>query len=150
MRREIGSGHGVTIEAAANLQPNGPADYFYQAVSAGGGASRGNECFQLFSQCHLDEPEISGRLDIYLEANWRPQEKLRKRRRSFPKWSASARTLRAAHLNYGVALAKLGKLDEALKEFQITLQLNPTNTVAQQNLETIQANMQAQKTRGQP
>ena len=43
------------------------------------------------------------------------------------------------HLNDGLALAKSGKLDEALKEFQITLHLNPTNLVAQQNLEAIRA-----------
>ncbi len=54
-----------------------------------------------------------------------------------------------AHLNDGVALAKLGKLDEAFKEFQITLQLNPTNTVARQNLEAVQAKIQAPKTRSQ-
>jgi tetratricopeptide (TPR) repeat protein len=53
------------------------------------------------------------------------------------------------HLNHGLALAKAGKLDEALKEFQITLHLNPTNRVAQQNLEAIQANTQALKTRAQ-
>ena len=54
-----------------------------------------------------------------------------------------------AHLNNGVALIKLGKLDEALKEFQITLRLNPTNAVAQQNLEAVQASIQALKTRSQ-
>jgi Flp pilus assembly protein TadD len=50
-------------------------------------------------------------------------------------------------LNDGVALAKLGKVDEALKEFQTTLQLNPTNTVARQNLDAVQANIQALKIR---
>jgi tetratricopeptide (TPR) repeat protein len=54
-----------------------------------------------------------------------------------------------AHLNDGVALAKLGKLDEALKEFQITLQLNPTNIVAQQNLEAVRMNIHALKMHGQ-
>jgi lipoprotein NlpI len=52
-------------------------------------------------------------------------------------------------LNFGVALAKQGKLDAALKEFQITLQLNPTNKFAQQNLEAVQANIQMLKARGQ-
>jgi tetratricopeptide (TPR) repeat protein len=54
-----------------------------------------------------------------------------------------------AHLNDGLALAKLGKLDEALKEFQVTLCLNPTNLVARQNLEAVQSNIQALKTRSE-
>jgi tetratricopeptide (TPR) repeat protein len=53
------------------------------------------------------------------------------------------------HLYNGLALAKSGKLDEALKEFQITLRLNPTNLLARQNLEIVQANIQAQKIRSQ-
>jgi hypothetical protein len=39
-------------------------------------------------------------------------------------------------------------LDEALREFQITLQLNPTNVVARQNLDAVQANIEALKNRG--
>jgi lipoprotein NlpI len=44
------------------------------------------------------------------------------------------------HLTYGVALAKQGKLQEALGEFQTTLRLDPDNKFARQNLETLQAN----------
>jgi tetratricopeptide (TPR) repeat protein len=53
------------------------------------------------------------------------------------------------HLNDGLVLKKLGKLDEALKEFQNALRLNPADTVARQNLEAVQANIQALKTRRQ-
>jgi tetratricopeptide (TPR) repeat protein len=42
-----------------------------------------------------------------------------------------------AHLNLGVTLAKQGKVDDALGEFQATLGLNPTNKTAQQNIDTI-------------
>jgi predicted Zn-dependent protease len=49
------------------------------------------------------------------------------------------------HLNYGVALSKQGKLHEALAELQITLQLNPADKFAQQNLEAVQGNIQALK-----
>ena len=54
-----------------------------------------------------------------------------------------------AHLNYAVALAKTGKLEEAQKEFQTTLKLNPTNSIAQKNLEAVQANIAALKLRGE-
>ena len=53
------------------------------------------------------------------------------------------------HLNNGLAFAQSGKLEEALKEFQTTLNLNPTDTVARQNFEAVQANLQAQKIHGQ-
>jgi hypothetical protein len=39
-------------------------------------------------------------------------------------------------MNLGVAFAKHGKLDEAIKEFQATLQLSPTNKAAQQYLQS--------------
>ena len=54
-----------------------------------------------------------------------------------------------AHLNDGVALAQMGRLDEALKEFQIALQLDPTNRVAQQNLDAVQMNLLALKNHSQ-
>jgi hypothetical protein len=53
-----------------------------------------------------------------------------------------------AHLNNAVALAKSGKLEEAQKEFQMTLKLNSTNSIAQKNLEAVQANIAAFKLRG--
>jgi tetratricopeptide (TPR) repeat protein len=54
-----------------------------------------------------------------------------------------------AHLNYGVALAKQGKLEPALKEFQFTLQLNPTNASARRYLEAAQAHLQMLRRRAQ-
>ena len=44
-----------------------------------------------------------------------------------------------AHLNLGLMLAKQEKLEQALAEFRITLQLDPTNQLAQQYLETTHA-----------
>ena len=43
-----------------------------------------------------------------------------------------------AHLNLELLSPKQGKLDEALQEFHLTLQLNPTNKLAQQHIETTQ------------
>jgi Flp pilus assembly protein TadD len=55
-----------------------------------------------------------------------------------------------AHVNDGLALSKLGKLDEALHEFRIALQLNPTNAVAEGNLKAVQADLEALKSGQQP
>ena len=52
-----------------------------------------------------------------------------------------------AHLNHGVALAKQGKLDDALSQFKMAVQLDPADKVAQQNLDSLQANIRAQKMR---
>ncbi len=57
--------------------------------------------------------------------------------------------LAPGHLNDGVALAELGKLDEALKEFQMALQLDPTNKAAQQNLDAVRMNLLALKNHNQ-
>jgi len=41
-------------------------------------------------------------------------------------------------VNFGVALAKHRKIEEAIREFQAALQLNPTNESARRNLEMLQ------------
>jgi Tfp pilus assembly protein PilF len=41
-------------------------------------------------------------------------------------------------LNLGIILAKQAKFDQALMEFRKTLQLDPTNKIAQQRIEAIQ------------
>jgi tetratricopeptide (TPR) repeat protein len=44
-----------------------------------------------------------------------------------------------AHLNLGLMLVKLHRLDQALAEFGITLQIDPTNQVAQEYIGTFHA-----------
>jgi tetratricopeptide (TPR) repeat protein len=44
-----------------------------------------------------------------------------------------------AHLNLGIMLMKQQRLDSALTQFQITLQLDPSNQLAEQLLGQIQA-----------
>jgi tetratricopeptide (TPR) repeat protein len=132
---------------AANLQPNAPDDYFYRAVASA-------------EELHNDDSINYFRDAVWMNPNfWQARYLLGdelaaegKIEEAQAQFSAAVRIrpdFERAHLNDGVVLAKLGKLDEALKEFQTTLQLNPTNTVAQQNLEAVQANIQALKTRGQ-
>jgi tetratricopeptide (TPR) repeat protein len=46
-----------------------------------------------------------------------------------------------AHLDLGTALATQGKLDQALAEFRTVLQLDPANSSAQQQIETIETTL---------
>ena len=125
---------------AANLQPNAPADYFYQAVASAEEHQRDDSISYFRSAIWMNPNFWQARylLGGELAAEGKNEE-------AQAQFSAAVRIrpdFERAHLNDGLALAKLGKLDEALKEFQITLQLNPTNMVARQNLETVQANIQ--------
>jgi tetratricopeptide (TPR) repeat protein len=133
--------------AAANLQPNAPADYFYRAV-ASAAELRHDDAISCFRDAVWMKPNF-WQARCLLGGELADEGKIEEAQAQF---SASVRIrpdFERAHLNDGVALAKLGKLDEALKEFQIALQLDPTNTVARQNLEAVQANIQALKTRSQ-
>ncbi len=132
-------------QAAANHQPNGPVDYLYHAASMVA-AGQGNQAFEYFNAAVRMNPNYwQGR---YLFGGELAAEgRIEEAQAQFSEAARIRPDFARAHLNDGVALTKLGKLDEALKEFQITLQLNPKNTEAQQNLETVQAKIQALKTR---
>ena len=134
-------------QQAARLQPEGPAAHFYRAVTLVAEHQR-DESITYFRNAIWMDPKfwqarylLGGELAVegqFGEAQTRFSEVVHIRPDFAP-----------GHLNDGLALAKSGKLEEALKEFQITLNLNPTDTVARQNLEAVQANLQAQKTRSQ-
>ena len=134
-------------QAAANHQPNGPADYFYHAVSVVA-QLQGNQALDYFNAAvHLDPNFWQARYVFGRELA--SEGKIGEAQAQFSQVVRSRPDFAPGHLNNGLALANLGKLDEALKELQITLQLDPTNTVARQNLEAVQANIQALKTRSQ-
>jgi tetratricopeptide (TPR) repeat protein len=132
-------------QAAANHQPNGPADYFYHAVSLVA-ADQGNQAFEYFNAAVRMDPNF-WQARYFFGGELRSEGKIEEAQAQFFEVVRSRPDFAPGHLNNGFALAKLGRLDEALKEFQITLHLNPTNTVARQNLEAVQANIQALKTR---
>ena len=132
---------------AANLQPNGPADYFYHAVASAEEHQR-DESIGNFRNAVWMNPNF-WQARYLLGDELAAEGKIEEAQAQFSEAARIRPDFDRAHLNNGFALAKLGKLDEALKEFQITLQLNPTNTVARQNLEAVQANIQALKTHGQ-
>jgi tetratricopeptide (TPR) repeat protein len=121
---------------AARLQPQGLADYFNQAVafSALGLRAKAVEFFDEITQRKPDFWQAHYLLGLELAAQGNIEE-------------ARAQLLAAiryrpdfapAHLNLGVMLAKQEKLDQALAEFRLTLQLDPTNSRAQQYIKNIQ------------
>jgi Flp pilus assembly protein TadD len=60
---------------------------------------------------------------------------------ALPEFAAAAQlnpNFSRAHFNYGVVLAKLGRLDDAQREFEETLRLEPGYKNAQDNLAKIQ------------
>ena len=127
----------VYYQRAANLQPQGPADCFNQAVAAAalGQVARAIESFGMavalkpeFWQAHYLlglELAAGGKTGAAGEQFWdaivyRPD---------FAK----------SHLNLGIMLMKQQRLDAALTQFQITLQLDPSNQLAGQYLGEIRA-----------
>jgi tetratricopeptide (TPR) repeat protein len=132
---------------AAVLQPEGLSAHFDQAVALAAARHRDDSIGHFRTAIWMNPKFWQARylLGCELAAEGRIEEA----QAQFSEVVHIRPDFARAHLNDGVAFAKLGKLDEALKEFQITLQLNPTNTVAQQNLEAIQAKIQAPKTRSQ-
>jgi tetratricopeptide (TPR) repeat protein len=133
--------------AAADRQPNGPADYFYHAVSLAAEHQR-NEAFELFNAAVRMNPNFWQARYVF-GGQLASEERIEEAQAQFSAVVRIRPDFVPGHLNDGLALVRSGKLDEALKEFQITLHLNPTNLVAQQNLEAVQANIRALKTRSQ-
>ena len=132
--------------AAANRQPNGPADYFYHAVSSVAAQQR-NDAFEYFNAAvHMNPNFWQAR---YLFGNELAADgRIEEAQAQFSGVVHIRPDFAPGHLNNGLALAKSGKPEEALAEFQITLRLDPSNQAAKQSLEAVQANIQASKIRG--
>ena len=132
---------------AAGLQPEGPAAHFNQAVALAAAHHRDDSIGYFHNAIWMNPKFWQAR--YLLGGELAAEGKIEEAQAEFSEVVRIRPDFARAHLNNGVALIKLGKLDEALKEFQITLRLNPTNAVAQQNLEAVQASIQALKTRSQ-
>ena len=132
---------------AADLQSAGPASYFYQGVTLAR-AHRGNEAVKFLRGAVWANPKfwqaryILG-MELVAAGNVAEAET------QFSEVVRIRPDFARAHLNYGVALAKQRKLDDAMVQFKAALQLDPSDKVAQQNLGSIQANIQALKMRNQ-
>jgi tetratricopeptide (TPR) repeat protein len=126
---------------AAELQPGGPAAYYYEAV-----AHEKKEAIDDFHAAIWMNPSF-WQARYWLGMELVKEGQIEEAQAQFSQVVRIRPDFARAHLMYGVGLARQGKLSEALKEFQMTLQLDPTNKYALQNLETLEGNSQALKTR---
>jgi tetratricopeptide (TPR) repeat protein len=134
-------------QQAARLQPEGPAAHFYRAVTLVAEHQR-DESITYFRNAIWMDPKF-WQARYLLGGELAAEGRIEEAQAQFSEAVRIRPDFDRAHLNNGLALAKSGKLEEALKEFQITLRLNPTDTVARQNLEAVQANLQALKIHSQ-
>jgi tetratricopeptide (TPR) repeat protein len=124
---------------AAELQPAGPAAFYYQAV-----AHQQNEAIDAFRAAIWMNPSF-WQARYWLGRELVAAGHVEEAQAQFSEVVRLRPDFARAHLIYGVGLARQEKWPEALKEFQITLQLDPPNQFARQNLETVRANLQALK-----
>ncbi len=123
--------------AAASHQPNGPIDFFYHAVNSIAEHQR-NHAFDYFYAAVRMNPNFWQARYLF-GSELASDGNLEKAQEQFSEVVHTRPDFAPAHLANGLALAKLGKRDEALAEFQATLQLDPANAVAEQNLQALQA-----------
>ncbi|HTQ51249.1 MAG TPA: tetratricopeptide repeat protein [Candidatus Acidoferrales bacterium] len=122
---------------AASLQPQGPADYFNQAVAAAALGQSAN-AIEYFSAAVENKPEF-WQAHYLLGLELAAQGKIGDAGEQF--WDAIIYRpdFAGSHLNLGLILMKQLRLDAAITQFQITLQLDPSNLPAGQYLEEIRA-----------
>jgi tetratricopeptide (TPR) repeat protein len=127
----------ASYQKAANLEPEGPADYFNRANTAAA-LYRWDEVIACLRAVVKAKPE-------FWQARYQLGIQLAAKGETEAAQTQFSETIRyrpdfiQAHLNLGTALATQGKLDRALAEFRTALQLDPANSSAQQQIETIEA-----------
>lgn len=125
----------------AGLQPEGPLAYFNQAVASAAVHQR-DDSVGYFSTAITLNPKF-WQARFLLGCELADEGRTEEARGQFSEAVRIRPDFARAHLNDGVALANLGHLDEAVKELQTALQLESTNSAARQNLEAVQAHIQA-------
>ena len=132
---------------AADLQPAGPINYFYQGAVLAIQHQRDDSIKSLQAAVWMNPQFWQARYMLGMELVG--ENKIEEAQAQFAEVIHIRPDFEKAHSNYAVAMAKQGKLDAALKEFEIATQLNPADTNAQRNLDAVRANIQALKIRGQ-
>jgi tetratricopeptide (TPR) repeat protein len=129
----------VYYQRAANLQPQGPADYFNQAVAAAalGQVAGAIESFGMAVEFKPEFWQAHYLLGLELAAEGRSGDA----GQQF--WDAIVYRpdFARSHLNLGIMLMKQQRLNAALTQFQITLQLDPSNQLAGQYLGEIRTSI---------
>ncbi|HLZ53339.1 MAG TPA: tetratricopeptide repeat protein, partial [Verrucomicrobiae bacterium] len=127
----------IYYQRAADLQPQGPAGYFNRGVAAAtlGQVARAIESFGAAVELKPEFWQAHYLLGIELAA----EGKIGDAEQQF--WNAIVYRpdFAGSHLNLGILLMKQQRLDPALTQFQITLQLDPSNQRAKQLSGEIQA-----------
>ena len=129
----------ANYQKAANLEPDGPADYFNRANTAAA-LYRWDEviaCLRAIIKAKPDFWQAHYMLGIELAAN----EKTEEAQREFAEAVHYRPDFAPAHLYLGATLAAQKKPDQALAEFRTVLQLDPANSSAQQQIETIETTL---------
>jgi tetratricopeptide (TPR) repeat protein len=126
-------------QAAAKRQPNGPLDYFCRAVVSVEEKQLGQSVENFNTAIQLDPNFWQAR--YLFGQDLTSQGRFEEAQAQFSEVVHTRPDFAPGHLNNGLALARLGKPDDALKELQTTLRLDPTNSMARQNLEMIQAGL---------
>ena len=123
---------------AADVQSGGPPAAFYHAVAAAQALQQGDSIKYFHAAIRMNPVFWQARFLLGLELE--SQENTGEAQGQFSEVVRLRPDFSPAHSQDGAALAKEGKWPEALREFQITLQLDPADKLAQQNLQTAQAN----------
>ena len=129
----------ASYQKAANLEPEGPADYFNRANTAAA-LYRWDEVIACLRAVVKAKPEFwqaRYQLGIQLAAKGKTEEA----QREFAEAVHYRPDFAPAHLYLGATLAAQKKPDQALAEFRTVLQLDPANSSAQQQIETIEATL---------
>ncbi len=120
----------VYYQRAADLQPQGPADYFNRGVAAAmlGQVAGAIQSFGAAVELKPEFWQAHYLLGIELAA----EGKIGDAEQQF--WDAIVYRpdFARSHLNLGILLMKQQRPDPALTQFQITLQLDPSNQLAKQ------------------
>lgn len=129
----------ASYEKAAALEPEGPADYFARAYIAAN-AYQWDEVIACLSEAVNARPEFwqaRYQLGIQLAAKGDNEEA----QKQFSEVIRCRPDFVQAHSDLGIALMAVGKTNEALAEFRAALQLYPQDSLAQQQIRLIEANL---------
>jgi tetratricopeptide (TPR) repeat protein len=129
----------ASYQKAASLEPEGPADYFNRANTAAA-LYRWDEviaCLRAVVKAKPDFWQARYQLGIQLAAKGETEEA----QTQFSETIRYRPDFIQAHFYLGTALATQGKPDQALAEFRTVLQLDPANSSAQQQIETIETTL---------
>jgi tetratricopeptide (TPR) repeat protein len=126
----------ASYQKAANLEPDGPADYFNRANVAASLYQWDQviACLRVAIEARPEFWQAHYQLGIQLAAKGEPGEA----QAQFSEAIRYRPDFIQAHLDLGTALATQGKTDQALAEYHAVLELDPANSSARQQIQSIE------------